>query len=191
MGQQPRRTAVERDGEREEPAAPRGRTRRAAKTRQPADPDAGEPAPTRAKTGGARPASTRTTKSRGGSGRTKRRGTTPAATDEPTPGRRKGRRTVPEADTAAARKARTDEAPVAADSVDDAADDASPNVPSVEAAVRAPEGRPEETDAERRRRRALFLRELAEAHELRERIQPRRTRTARLRQMMRMRTFRY
>ncbi|WTX00463.1 hypothetical protein OG216_22340 [Streptomycetaceae bacterium NBC_01309] len=64
-------------------------------------------------------------------------------------------------------------------------------MPSVESAVRAPEGRPEETDAERRRRRALFLRELAEAHELRERIQPRRTRTARLRQMMRMRTFRY
>ncbi|UGQ08994.1 hypothetical protein LO772_18645 [Yinghuangia sp. ASG 101] len=57
--------------------------------------------------------------------------------------------------------------------------------------MRAPEARPKETDAERRRRRALFLRELAEAHELRERIQPRRTRTARLRQMMRMRTFRY
>jgi hypothetical protein len=64
-------------------------------------------------------------------------------------------------------------------------------IPSVESAVRAPEARPEETDAERRRRRALFLRELAEAHELRERIQPRRTRTARLRQMMRMRTFWY
>ncbi|HSA53476.1 MAG TPA: hypothetical protein VLH10_25620 [Yinghuangia sp.] len=64
-------------------------------------------------------------------------------------------------------------------------------VVGVESAVRAQEARPEETDAERRRRRALFLRELAEAHELRERIQPRRTRTARLRQMMRMRTFRY
>jgi len=46
-------------------------------------------------------------------------------------------------------------------------------------------------EAERRRRRTLFLRELAEARELRARIQPRRVRNERLRQMMRMRTFRY
>ncbi|MGA4545812.1 hypothetical protein ACPA54_38080 [Uniformispora flossi] len=74
---------------------------------------------------------------------------------------------------------------------EDAPDPVSGDVPVISTPIRAPEGRPEETDAERLRRRALFLRELAEAHELRERIQPRRTRTARLRQMMRMRTFRY
>lgn len=52
--------------------------------------------------------------------------------------------------------------------------------------------RPEqETDAERRRRRALFLRELTEARELRDRVQPRRARAARMRQQMRMRTFRW
>ncbi|MDQ0582015.1 hypothetical protein [Streptomyces rishiriensis] len=51
--------------------------------------------------------------------------------------------------------------------------------------------RPEETDAERRRRRARFLRELAEARELRDRVQPRRAKTARLRHAMRMRTFRW
>ncbi|MFF8968615.1 hypothetical protein [Streptomyces sp. NPDC014995] len=48
-----------------------------------------------------------------------------------------------------------------------------------------------ETDAERRRRRAQFLRELAEARELRDRVQPRRAKTARLRHAMRMRTFRW
>ncbi|GCD97107.1 MULTISPECIES: hypothetical protein [Embleya] len=48
-----------------------------------------------------------------------------------------------------------------------------------------------EAEAARRRRRTLFLRELAEARELRARIQPRRARNERLRQMMRMRTFRY
>jgi hypothetical protein len=47
-----------------------------------------------------------------------------------------------------------------------------------------------ETPAERRRRRAAFLRELAEARELRARVQPRRAKAARLRQAMRMRTFR-
>jgi hypothetical protein len=48
-----------------------------------------------------------------------------------------------------------------------------------------------ETDAERRRRRARFLRELAEARALRARVQPRRTKTERLRrQALRMRTFR-
>ncbi|MFF4040622.1 hypothetical protein [Streptomyces sp. NPDC001816] len=48
-----------------------------------------------------------------------------------------------------------------------------------------------ETDAERRRRRAQFLRDLAEARALRERVQPRRAKAARLRHAMRMRTFRW
>nr|WP_055470618.1 hypothetical protein [Streptomyces pathocidini] len=48
-----------------------------------------------------------------------------------------------------------------------------------------------EGDAERRRRRAQFLRELGEAKALRERVQPRRARAARMRQQMRMRTFRW
>ncbi|GGR49896.1 hypothetical protein ACH4U6_12595 [Streptomyces netropsis] len=48
-----------------------------------------------------------------------------------------------------------------------------------------------ETDEERRRRRAQFLRELNEAKELRDRVQPRRARAARMRQQMRMRTFRW
>ncbi|MDQ0991774.1 hypothetical protein [Streptomyces sp. V3I7] len=48
-----------------------------------------------------------------------------------------------------------------------------------------------ETDAERMRRRALFLRDLAEARELRARVQPRRAKAARLRRAMRMRTFRW
>jgi hypothetical protein len=47
------------------------------------------------------------------------------------------------------------------------------------------------TDAERRRRRAQFLRELAEARALRARVQPRRAKVARLRRAMRMRTFRW
>ena len=47
-----------------------------------------------------------------------------------------------------------------------------------------------ETETERRRRRALFLRELAEARELRARVQPRRTKERRMREAMRMRTFR-
>ncbi|MCC3767676.1 hypothetical protein [Streptomyces sp. UNOC14_S4] len=57
-----------------------------------------------------------------------------------------------------------------------------------------PEPEPEpdsESDAERRRRRAQFLRELNEAKELRDRVQPRRARAARMRQQMRMRTFRW
>ncbi|NBM16455.1 hypothetical protein [Streptomyces sp. GC420] len=49
----------------------------------------------------------------------------------------------------------------------------------------------EEQEAERRRRRAQFLRELNEAKALRERVQPRRARAARMRQAMRMRTFRW
>ncbi|WP_033222219.1 hypothetical protein [Kitasatospora phosalacinea] len=47
-----------------------------------------------------------------------------------------------------------------------------------------------ETDAERRKRRAVFLRELAEARELRARVRPRRTKERRMREAMRMRTFR-
>ncbi|MEU7700156.1 MULTISPECIES: hypothetical protein [unclassified Streptomyces] len=57
---------------------------------------------------------------------------------------------------------------------------------AAEGAARGPE-----TDAERRRRRAQFLRELGEAKALRERVQPRRARAARMRQQMRMRTFRW
>ncbi|MER5637853.1 hypothetical protein ABT095_12960 [Kitasatospora sp. NPDC002227] len=49
---------------------------------------------------------------------------------------------------------------------------------------------PPETEAERRRRRAVFLRELAEARELRARVQPRRTKERRMREALRMRTFR-
>ncbi|GAA0482420.1 hypothetical protein ACFQ2B_16565 [Streptomyces stramineus] len=55
----------------------------------------------------------------------------------------------------------------------------------------APGGSREESDMERRRRRAQFLRELNEAKELRDRVQPRRARAARMRQQMRMRTFRW
>ncbi|MCX4747964.1 hypothetical protein OG455_21015 [Kitasatospora sp. NBC_01287] len=47
-----------------------------------------------------------------------------------------------------------------------------------------------ETPAERRRRRAVFLRELAEARELRARVQPRKTKERRMREALRMRTFR-
>ncbi|MEU9620478.1 hypothetical protein [Streptomyces sp. NPDC048155] len=50
---------------------------------------------------------------------------------------------------------------------------------------------PQETEAARRRRRAQFLRELHEAKALRDRVQPRRARAARMRQAMRMRTFRW
>ncbi|MDT9700306.1 hypothetical protein [Streptomyces sp. P17] len=49
----------------------------------------------------------------------------------------------------------------------------------------------QESDAQRRRRRAQFLHELAEARELRDRVQPRRAKAARLRHAMRMRTFRW
>ncbi|MFD7905831.1 hypothetical protein ACFV4F_19810 [Kitasatospora sp. NPDC059722] len=53
-----------------------------------------------------------------------------------------------------------------------------------------PPASPQETEAERRKRRAVFLRELTEARELRERVQPRRTKERRMREAMRMRTFR-
>lgn len=46
-------------------------------------------------------------------------------------------------------------------------------------------------EAARRRRRAQFLRELHEAKELRNRVQPRRARAERMRQALRMRTFRW
>ncbi|WP_369197541.1 hypothetical protein [Streptomyces djakartensis] len=49
----------------------------------------------------------------------------------------------------------------------------------------------DESETERRRRRARFLRDLAEARALRDRVQPRRAKTARLRHAMRMRTFRW
>ncbi|MFE3829923.1 hypothetical protein [Streptomyces sp. NPDC059092] len=59
---------------------------------------------------------------------------------------------------------------------------------------REPEGTGDgesETEAARRRRRAQFLRELNEAKALRERVKPRQARAARMRQQMRMRTFRW
>ncbi|AWK12926.1 hypothetical protein SSP531S_57390 [Streptomyces spongiicola] len=56
---------------------------------------------------------------------------------------------------------------------------------------REPRPEEEETDVERRRRRAQFLRELHEAKALRDRVQPRRARAARMRQAMRMRSFRW
>jgi hypothetical protein len=49
----------------------------------------------------------------------------------------------------------------------------------------------EESTAARRRRRAQFLQDRTEAMELRERVQPRRAKVARLRHQMRMRTFRW
>lgn len=64
-----------------------------------------------------------------------------------------------------------------------------PEEPEREQDGRAPDR--QEADAERRRRRAQFLRELNEAKALRDRVQPRRARAARMRQQMRMRTFRW
>jgi hypothetical protein len=55
----------------------------------------------------------------------------------------------------------------------------------------AAQGSGRENEAARRRRRAQFLRELTEARELRDRVQPRRAKAARLRHAMRMRTFRW
>ena len=48
----------------------------------------------------------------------------------------------------------------------------------------------EQEARERLRRRAIFLRELAEARELRRRVTPRRARRERIRAMLRMRSFR-
>lgn len=67
-------------------------------------------------------------------------------------------------------------------------------MPEAEDPEREQDGRApdrQESDAERRRRRAQFLRELNEAKALRDRVQPRRARAARMRQQMRMRTFRW
>ncbi|MCF4139170.1 hypothetical protein ACIRPQ_27095 [Streptomyces sp. NPDC101213] len=63
--------------------------------------------------------------------------------------------------------------------------------PQAEEPPENPSEDPSETEAQRRRRRAQFLRELAEARALRDRVQPRRAKTARLRHAMRMRTFRW
>jgi hypothetical protein len=49
---------------------------------------------------------------------------------------------------------------------------------------------PRDPVSERRRRRAIFLAELAEARALRSRVAPRRARNARLREAIRMSTFR-
>jgi hypothetical protein len=54
-----------------------------------------------------------------------------------------------------------------------------------------PDRHGDERDGERRRKRAVFLRELNEAKALRDRVQPRRARAIRMRQQMRMRTFRW
>lgn len=48
----------------------------------------------------------------------------------------------------------------------------------------------DETQAERLRRRAAFLRDLAEMKELRARVRPRRTRVAKLREARRRATYR-
>ena len=53
------------------------------------------------------------------------------------------------------------------------------------------QGGGQDRDLDRRRKRDVFLRELNEAKELRERVQPRRARAARMRHQMRMRTFRW
>lgn len=52
------------------------------------------------------------------------------------------------------------------------------------------EGANGETQAERLRRRAAFLRDLAEMKELRARVRPRRTRVAKLREARRRATYR-
>nr|WTA00486.1 hypothetical protein OH820_16865 [Streptomyces sp. NBC_00857] len=57
--------------------------------------------------------------------------------------------------------------------------------------ARIQEARIQESEAQRRRRRVQFLRELHEAKALRERVKPRQARAARMRQQMRMRTFRW
>ncbi|MGW1953452.1 hypothetical protein ACWCPI_11915 [Streptomyces sp. NPDC001920] len=64
-------------------------------------------------------------------------------------------------------------------------------MPKPESATDPAQDSPEQSDAARRRRRAQFLRDLAEARALRDRVQPRRAKVARLRHAMRMRTFRW
>ncbi|MFF9773149.1 hypothetical protein ACF1HJ_05655 [Streptomyces sp. NPDC013978] len=72
-----------------------------------------------------------------------------------------------------------------------AANRATQEVDEVAGTVEDTRGTGSESDAARRRRRAQFLRELTEARELRDRVQPRRAKAARLRHAMRMRTFRW
>ncbi|WP_329565630.1 hypothetical protein [Kitasatospora sp. NBC_01266] len=67
---------------------------------------------------------------------------------------------------------------------------ADPNTATRAASGAGVEQGPPETEAARRRRRAVFLRELAEARELRARVQPRKTKERRMREALRMRTFR-
>lgn len=69
----------------------------------------------------------------------------------------------------------------------DSVPDSAPDPPPVPAA----DLDSDESGAARRRRRAQFLRELNEAKALRERVKPRQARAARMRQQMRMRTFRW
>ncbi|MEH6377818.1 hypothetical protein V7793_26285 [Streptomyces sp. KLMMK] len=69
--------------------------------------------------------------------------------------------------------------------------DTTRGAPAPEPRTGAESGPGAEEEADRRRRRAQFLRELNEAKELRDRVQPRRARAARMRQQMRMRTFRW
>ncbi|MFG1670849.1 hypothetical protein [Streptomyces sp. Y7] len=64
-------------------------------------------------------------------------------------------------------------------------------MPDRESPERPTQDAPDDSDAARRRRRAQFLRELAEARALRDRVQPRRAKAARLRHALRMRTFRW
>ncbi|RAG83014.1 hypothetical protein DN069_24390 [Streptacidiphilus pinicola] len=71
------------------------------------------------------------------------------------------------------------------------ADDEPAATSPAEGSADGPDADLTEDPAERRRRRAVFLRELAEARALRERVQPRRTKALRLRQAARMRTFRF
>ncbi|MEU6481726.1 hypothetical protein ABZ858_33585 [Streptomyces sp. NPDC047017] len=66
-----------------------------------------------------------------------------------------------------------------------------PREPIGTAAAPVRDAEPADAGTERRRRRAQFLRDLAEARELRDRVQPRRAKAARLRHAMRMRTFRW
>jgi hypothetical protein len=54
----------------------------------------------------------------------------------------------------------------------------------------APDRNAPERDGDRLRRRAIFLRELAEARELRERVTPYRSKTARIRAALWMHSFR-
>ncbi|WP_381796516.1 hypothetical protein [Streptomyces niveus] len=73
------------------------------------------------------------------------------------------------------------------DPTPDPTPDSAPDPPPVPAA----DLDSDESGAARRRRRAQFLRELNEAKALRERVKPRQARAARMRQQMRMRTFRW